>query len=494
MVPPSIWSKDGKREPLVFPYANGHCPVPDFVEAEKLTRKVVLSAIGMILAKHLGLNGFGHDARLAWAGFLLRLGLTRDELVTMGETMSPVCNNREIHDVRTVVESTANALERGNQKVVGGPHLAKLIGRERGAAVIERVREFLGKGTQQSVELLCAAEVKMEKLDWLWPARLVRGGITLLEGRPEVGKSTVLINFAARVSRGHSFPGQKTTREPGAVVMLIAEDDLGATVVPRLVAAGADLTKIFFLNLTKNENGEIVPFQLTDDCDRLRAKCEEVGAVMVVVDPLVSYLGSRRKTVNTYNDLEVRQALAPLRELASQTRAAVVAIRHYRKGAGTDAIEAGGGSIAFAALVRVIIAAIPDPEDEDGIRYLLAVAKNNLVKRSERPAFSYEIVPWDSDPDIGRITWGQMLDQSANEIFARSKEVESSSKGKVGEAKEFLTKLLAGGAQIPSKEVVSAAKANGISEAALHRARKEMSIVVEKQGAGWSWREEPVPF
>src|SRR5205085_2927529 len=118
----------------------------------------------------------------------------------------------------------------------------------------------------------------------------------------------------------------------------------------------------------------------------------------VIVDPLVSFLGSRTgRTLNTANDLEVRKALAPLKELAEYLRASVAAIRHYRKGRGTDAIEAGGGSIGFSALVRVIIAALDDPESEDGNRHFLAVAKNNLVAKNQRPALTYEIVPADED-------------------------------------------------------------------------------------------------
>jgi hypothetical protein len=95
-------------------------------------------------------------------------------------------------------------------------------------------------GSRQ-MDLICAAEVQVVKLKWLYYARLAHGAITLVEGGPEKGKSTILCDFAARVSRGHSFPAETETREPGNVVMLIAEDDIATTVVPRLMAAGADL-------------------------------------------------------------------------------------------------------------------------------------------------------------------------------------------------------------------------------------------------------------
>ena len=348
-------------------------------------------------------------------------------------------------------------------------------------------------GSQPTVTFIRASEVKVEKIEWLWQARLALGAITLVEGGPERGKSTILVDIAARVSRGHSFPGETETRDPANVVMLIAEDDVAATVVPRLIAAGADLSRVFFLSVTRDADGDIVPFHLSDDCERLRLKCLEVGGVaLVIVDPLVSFLGSRRgRALNTYNDLEVRKALAPLKELAEHLHATVAAIRHYRKNTGTNAMEAGGGSVAFAALVRVIIAALPDPEDES--RYLLAVAKNNLVVKSKRPALAYGIVPSDTDPDIGRIAWGDAVEMSANEIFAAQAEADKNSSGKVGEAKEFLERLLASGEWMATTEILKAADANGLSKRAVQRAKDATTVVAEKQGKHWGWRLPPPP-
>lgn len=140
MVPPSVWSKAAHREPLILRKFEGMSVQP----AAFLKQRVCLAAIGMLLAKHLGINGFGHPARLAWAGFLLRAGISVDDLVTMGEAMSIYCQNREIHDVRRAVESTDNLLKsQANKKVQGGPALAKLIG-PNGKAVIARVNDWLG--------------------------------------------------------------------------------------------------------------------------------------------------------------------------------------------------------------------------------------------------------------------------------------------------------------------------------------------------------------
>ena len=150
MVPPSEWTKaesDGhgtvtvRREQLIF-QKNG---TPAHVNTTTVLReKVCYSAIGMILAKHLGVNGFGHDPRMAWAGFLLRAGVSPEDLIIMGEAMSWYCNNREIDDVRRVVESTAQALQNAEKKVKGGPTLARILG-SNGKAILAQINKWLGR-------------------------------------------------------------------------------------------------------------------------------------------------------------------------------------------------------------------------------------------------------------------------------------------------------------------------------------------------------------
>lgn len=148
MVPPSIWrNKEGKNpEPLEFR------PVPKctpgtmaFVDnPERFIQLVTYSAIGALLAKHLGINGFGHEVRLAWAGFLLRAGVSEDDLIAMGKGMSIPCNNLEMDDVQTCVQSASAQLKIPNSKVVGGPTLVKLLGKT-GRAVVARINEWLGR-------------------------------------------------------------------------------------------------------------------------------------------------------------------------------------------------------------------------------------------------------------------------------------------------------------------------------------------------------------
>jgi hypothetical protein len=139
MAPPSVWQKDGQREALVF-RAEGDLAHFTF---DELKRRCTLTAIAMLLAKHLGKYGFGHETRLAWAGFLMRLGVEDADLQKMGEALSKFCVNREVDDVRKVIQSTRASLSADGKKVKGGPALAKIIGGN-GRAVTARICEWLG--------------------------------------------------------------------------------------------------------------------------------------------------------------------------------------------------------------------------------------------------------------------------------------------------------------------------------------------------------------
>lgn len=151
MVPPSIWtSKDGSiKEPLEFQSVPGFDlgELTQIVSQEELdyfNRRVTWTAIGMILAKHLGINGFGHEPRKAWCGYLLKMGIPQKDLIDMGEAMSIPTNNTDLADIRRVVESTAIRMTNPKQKIPGAPALAKFLG-DRGKEVIEKINKWLGR-------------------------------------------------------------------------------------------------------------------------------------------------------------------------------------------------------------------------------------------------------------------------------------------------------------------------------------------------------------
>lgn len=147
MVPPSIWSKNGSSEPLAFASIKGKLRngTPAHIdEAEVVKNRVIMVAISMLLTKHLGKNGFGHDTRLAWAGFLLRLGFSAEDIIVMGEAISYETNNLEVSDVRRVVETTQARLKNAAQKIKGGPAFAKVLG-DKGKAIVKKINDWMGR-------------------------------------------------------------------------------------------------------------------------------------------------------------------------------------------------------------------------------------------------------------------------------------------------------------------------------------------------------------
>ena len=140
MAPPSVWEKDGVREQIGFV---SFMDPTHFASAALLKYRADITAIGMLLAIHIGYNGFGHATRLAWAGFLMRHGLSDEELHKMGMSLSRYCNNTELDDVKRSIDSTRIIYKKEDKKTSGGPALAKLIG-EKGKAVVARILEWLG--------------------------------------------------------------------------------------------------------------------------------------------------------------------------------------------------------------------------------------------------------------------------------------------------------------------------------------------------------------
>lgn len=138
MCPPSIWSKEGNTEPLTF----SRMRMPTFVEDKALARRVAIAATSVLLAKHFGVNGYGHEPRLALSGFLLSMDITRDECVEIGIAISHYCNNTETHDVAQAVDSTKKRLD-ADKKARGAGSLIKIFG-DNGRAIVQRIREWFG--------------------------------------------------------------------------------------------------------------------------------------------------------------------------------------------------------------------------------------------------------------------------------------------------------------------------------------------------------------
>jgi RecA-family ATPase len=287
------------------------------------------------------------------------------------------------------------------------------------------------------------SEVAPEEVQWLWHPRLPLGKLVLLEGDPDVGKTTVALDLAARVSRGAPMPGSTEEQSPRGVVVLSAEDGLADTVVPRLQAAGAYLVRIV------SEPFGRLPSLDAVGLDRIRQLIGRVEACLVILDPMAAFIPD---PIDTYRDHRVRRLLAPLMQLAEETDATILLLRHLTKvqaGMKRNPHYAGGGSIAFTAAARVVLHAAIDPQDSTC--RVLARVKGNLAEAF--PAFGYRLVPHASG--VVTVEWLGETSHSAEELLGGGGTV-CVDQGALEEAKVWLLAKLGEG-PVWAREITYAA-------------------------------------
>jgi putative DNA primase/helicase len=341
----------------------------------------------------------------------------------------------------------------------------------------------------------CAADVKPEPVEWLWPGRIALGKLTLIAGEAGLGKSQLSIAMAASVTTGGAWPCREGRAPQGSVVILSAEDGAADTVVPRLMAAGADRERVHLVSAVRSEDGTgRRAFNLQADLDLLERLISEIGDVkLIVIDPISSYLGPK---VDSHVNAAVRAVLEPVSEMAARLRIAIVAITHPPKGTGTTAINRFIGSIAFVAAARAAFMVTRDTEDE--MRRLFLPVKNNLAPLGKGLAFRPEqrlvadgivgsSVAWEAEPVT--ITADQAL---------QATDAQSTGKGSAGaEAEEFLRNALATG-PVAMKDIQAEAKEAGLSWATVRRAKDRLGVEAERKSHGrdgggrWTWAM-PIP-
>lgn len=342
----------------------------------------------------------------------------------------------------------------------------------------EALREYLaarpgGETNRYARDRILMDRVEIVRLEWLWPGRIPLGKLTMLEGHPESGKSTLTVDLAARVSRGRAMPGCEgmEPRQPGGVVILSAEDDLGDTVKPRLLAAGADIQCIISRQNSRDERGTLVPVTI-EHLAELREDIVSVNAKLVIIDPLVAFMPA---DTNTNSDHQVRQALAGLVALSADLCVAIVVIRHFRKGPTGNPMHAGGGSIAFTGLTRAVLQAGRDPDDPAGERFVLALAKKNLSRGAA--SLAYRIV---SAGEVGKIEWLGESRQTAESLL---EERAGQGRRAMGEVVALLESALAAG-PVAATSIMELAKEEGLSDKLVRKVAKEIGVTFQREGFG----------
>ncbi len=322
-----------------------------------------------------------------------------------------------------------------------------------------------------------ASEVTPRPVKWLWPDRIPRGKVTLLDGDPGLGKTTVLLDVSACVSTGRPMPGvlNGCDTEPRGVLYLSAEDDDGDTLRPRLEAAEADLGRVYLWNATSLPT-------LPSGAGELEALASELNLALIVLDPGVAFIDG---DLNTNNDAQVRQALAPLRGICEDTGCATVLLRHLNKDSkGSNPLYRGGGSIAFIGAARSGLLAARSPDDPDEM--VLAHIKANVGPRAGSLAYQLKPVEVNGAGSQVRVEWLGASDYAAADLLQSQRQNRSPARS---ECSEWLRERINESA-VAFKLLATEGKRHGWGERLLQRAGDDLGVVSQRtnvQGAGTLW-------
>ena len=326
------------------------------------------------------------------------------------------------------------------------------------------------------------SSVKRTPVRWLWPGRIPLGKLTILDGDPGLGKSLITADLTARVTRGWAMPDgtHGDLDGPATVILLSAEDDAADTIGPRADAAGADSDLIIEISLLPDERGREREISLAD-VEVFEGAILRTGAKLVIIDPIMAYVPSGG---DAHRDSETRGFLRPLCEVAAIHGVALVGVRHLNKGASTNALYRGGGSIGWIGAARSGLIVAPDPDDTTGEKRVLAATKLNVGRMAS--SLGYTVVERDGQPVVA---WGGPVGHSATGLVAEDATGEP--RWAREEAVEFLRAELSDTFRT-AKDLGRAARAAGISDMTLRRARRELGVKSRRVGgvgdAGyWVW-------
>ena len=302
--------------------------------------------------------------------------------------------------------------------------------------------------------------ITVEEVEWLWYPYIPFGKLTIIHGDGGEGKTTLILQLAALLSRGEKLPCDSTEREPIKVIYQTAEDGLGDTIKPRLLAGNADCSQIKVIDESEAT--------LTMLDERIEKAIVETGARALILDSVQAYIGAK---VDMNRANEVRAILSQLGRIAGQYRCAIILVGHLNKVQGNKSNYRGLGSIDFQATARSVLI-VGRLKDNPQIRVMVQ-DKSSLAPEGEPIAFEL-------DKENG-FRWLGHYDISADDLLCgipREKKSE--------QAENLILEYLSQG-KYPQQALLKKAQAIGISKRVLDEAKKELNVRSLKEGSQWYW-------
>lgn len=323
------------------------------------------------------------------------------------------------------------------------------------------------KKAEPCLKLIHMDQVEVEEIEWLFYPFIPYGKVTIIQGDPGEGKTTVVLQIIAKLTKGEAILSETSEGkseeigvEPINVIYQTAEDGLGDTIKPRLLAAGADCSRVLVIDDQEQ------PLTMVDA--RLEEAIIQTKARLVVLDLIQGFLGVG---VDMHRANEIRPLMKRISVLAEKYQCAIILIGHMNKNSNGKSSYRGLGSIDFQAAARSVLI-VGRVKGEPEIRVICHV-KSSLAPEGDAIAFRL-------DKEKG-FHWIGKYDISVEDLLSGDGRGQ-----KIRSAKEFLKEILANGSMEQAK-IAEEAEERGIKKKTLWNAKKELQIDSVKIGNKWFW-------
>jgi hypothetical protein len=349
----------------------------------------------------------------------------------------------------------------------------------------------------RTLSFISGSSVKPERVEWLWRGRILAAKLNVFSGEPDVGKGMTTADFAARITTHRDFPDCRN--ELGGckdVLFLSSEDDMADTIVPRLIVAGADMSRIHFVQISENTTGtaEEGIVCLDRDLPLLEAQVKtNPDIVLIIPDPVIAFLGD----ADPNKDKEVRPIYSKMKSFAKRLGVAWLFVNHWNKNQNATSINKTSGAKTMVSAPRATWMFCKSPEDPT--RYLMMKGKGNLSSSGGTKTLAYRIVshPFDfkdgrpADPDgVPLLVWDGVTDHTCDEVLQDASDPKNKRSAK---AEDLLTERLKDGAAL-AKDIYQAGEEVGISSDKMKRAHSRLGYLTEKVNERWYWAKSKEDF
>ena len=311
------------------------------------------------------------------------------------------------------------------------------------------------------LKLISMDQVPIEEVQWLWYPYIPYGKLTIIHGDPGEGKTTLILRLAALLSQGESLPCDDRPQEPVKIIYQTAEDGLGDTIKPRLLAGDADCAQIKVIDETE------ASLTLLDE--RVEQAISETGARVMSLDPVQAYVGTG---VDMNRANEVRTVLAQLSRIAEKYKCAMILVGHLNKAQGTKSQYRGLGSIDFQAAARSVLI-VGRVKEKPEVR-VMAHEKSSLAPEGEP-------VACELSADNG-FRWLGHYDISIDDLLS------GVSREKKSDLAEKLIRDCLSDGRYPQQALMDKAKRMDISKRIIDEVKKRLNVRSVKDGNQWFWQ------